>query len=117
MILARCRADGAGKWQELRLVSSLVALSAAAAVLEDELIDVFEEAAPRVRVASAKWDKPRRNQSKEQWGWMGFVVGEILSLLEVDPGEAHTALESAFGSSGIRTLIENAVTPTSSATA
>lgn len=108
---------GAGKWQELRLVASMIALAAAAAVLDDDLIDVFEDAAPAVRSASASWGKPRRNQSKEQWKWIGFVVREILTLLDVEPADAHAALEKRFGSSGLRVLVEHAEGPAVAGTA
>ncbi|MCF4122074.1 DUF262 domain-containing protein [Antribacter sp. KLBMP9083] len=105
------KGTGSGKWQELSLVASLVALSAAAAVLGDDLIDTFEEVAPEVRRLSEKWGRPHRNQSREQWQWIGFVVGEILSLLGVNPGDAHEALEKQFGYSGLGALVEHAVPP------
>ncbi|MGW8564769.1 DUF262 domain-containing protein [Isoptericola sp. NPDC055881] len=104
-------AKGAGNWQELRLVASLVGLSAAGAVLGDELVDVFEDAAPSIRDASERWQKPSQSQSREQWRWIGFVVGEILRLLDVNPDEAHDALKAQFGYSGLRALVANAETP------
>ncbi|MFB8229608.1 DUF262 domain-containing protein [Cellulosimicrobium sp. NPDC055967] len=104
-------AKGAGKWQELRLVASLIGLSAAGAVLGDDLVDAFEDAAPSIRNASERWQKPSQSQSKEQWRWIGFVVGEILRLLEVDSEEAHDALKAQFGYSGLRALVANAETP------
>ncbi|WP_082618266.1 DUF262 domain-containing protein [Oerskovia sp. Root22] len=104
-------AKGAGNWQELRLVASLIALSAAGAVLGDDLVEVFEDAAPSIRDASERWQKPSQSQSKEQWRWIGFVVGEILRLLGVEPEEAHVALKASFAYSGLRALVANAETP------
>lgn len=105
------KGTGSGKWQELSLVASLVALCAASAVLEDDLIDRFEDAASEVRQLSDRWGRPRRNQSREQWEWIGFVVGEILRLLNIDPADAHKALVTQFGSSGLKALVENASAP------
>jgi hypothetical protein len=103
--------NGSGKWQELRLVASLVALSAASAVLGDELVDTFEDAVPEIRKASGTWGKPRKNQSRDQWRWIGFVVGELLAILGVDPETAHAALADRFGASGLRTLVGKSEAP------
>lgn len=105
------KGTGSGKWQELSLVASLVALCAAGAVLGDDLIDRFEDTASEVRRLSERWGRPRRNQSREQWEWIGFVVGEILRLLNIDPGDAHEALVKQFGNSGLKALVENADAP------
>ncbi|MFP3714511.1 DUF262 domain-containing protein [Puerhibacterium sp. TATVAM-FAB25] len=96
---------GSGKWQELRLVASLIGLTAAAAVLGDDLTDAFESVAPDVLEASAAWGKPARNQSKQQWDWIGFVVGQLLELVGVDADKADRALRERFGSSGLKTLV------------
>jgi hypothetical protein len=102
---------GTGKWQELRLVATLVALSAAATVLDDGLVDRLEDVVPTISEAATRWGKPSRNQSKEQWRWIGFVVGEILAILEVSPEAAHTTLVDWFGESGLKTLVDNAQAP------
>jgi hypothetical protein len=103
--------NGSGKWQELRLVASLVALSAAATVLADDLVDTFEDAVPEIRKAAGTWGKPRKNQSRDQWRWIGFVVGELLAILDVTPEAAHAALVDRFGASGLKTLVEKSETP------
>lgn len=102
---------GTGKWQELRLVATLVALSAAAIVLGDELVDRLEDAVPTISGSAVRWGKPVRNQSKEQWRWIGFVVSEILAILDVDPADAQAALVERFGSSGLRTIVDHAHVP------
>jgi hypothetical protein len=102
---------GTGKWQELRLVATLVALSAAAVVLDDELVDRLEDAVPAISGSAARWGKPVRNQSKEQWRWIGFVVSEILAILDVEPEDAHAALVERFGSSGLKTIVDHAQAP------
>ncbi|WP_020014169.1 DUF262 domain-containing protein [Promicromonospora sukumoe] len=102
---------GTGKWQELRLVATLVALSAAAVVLDDQLVDRLEDAVPAISDSAARWGKPVRNQSKEQWRWIGFVVSEILAILDVDPEDAHAALVEQFGSSGLKLIVDHAHAP------
>lgn len=105
------KVTGPGKWQELSLVASLIALSAAGVVLGDELIEKIDAVAPEMHRRSENWGRPVRNQSKEQWRWIGFVVREILSLLDVDSDDAQKRLEGLFGQSGIRALVDGAETP------
>lgn len=93
-----------GRWQELQLVASLIALAAAAAVRGDEVEDIAYDAQARIRQASASWRRPKKTQSKEQWEFIGRVVGDFLPLLGVSVAEADSALRQRFGSSGVSAL-------------
>lgn len=93
-------------WQELQLVSTLIALSAAYAVLGEELIERLEEATPEIQHATEKrWTRPTKTQSTEQWRFTGGVVRELLEILEVAPADAQDRLQSLYGTSGLSALV------------
>lgn len=94
-----------GKWQELQLVAALIGMSAASLVLRDDLIDVADEANDAIRAASKSWKRPASAQSKDQWEFIGNVVGELLDILSVDRVAAHQAIEDRFGASGLAGLL------------
>lgn len=98
--------QSANGWQELQLVSTLIALSAAYAVLGDELVDRLEEVHPEIQHATATlWARPSKTQSAEQWRFTAAVVRELLEILAVDPGDAEDRLRTRFGSSGLGSLL------------
>lgn len=98
--------QSANGWQELQLVSTLIALSAAYAVLGEELVERLEDAVPQIQQATEKrWARPSKTQSAEQWRFTGGVVHELLEILAVDPVEAEERLRSRFGTSGLRSLV------------
>lgn len=93
------------RWQELQLVASLVALAAAGSVLGKQLPDVIDEHADELRAASARWARPKKSQSREQWQFIGGVVRELLEVLGTSPAAADEKIRSQFGSSGVRGLV------------
>ncbi|WP_170981541.1 DUF262 domain-containing protein [Nocardioides dongxiaopingii] len=94
-----------GKWQELQLVSTLIALSAAHVVRGDALVDDLESKFTDIKNASAKWSRPKKSQSKEQWEFIAMVVSEFLALLDVDPAAVDARLIEDFGASGLGRLV------------
>lgn len=95
-----------GGWQELPLVSCLIALSAAQMALGDELVDRLEQAEPEVRLATEKvWLRPGKTQTTEQWRFTAGVVRGLLAILDVHPGEAEARLTSRFGHCGLGSLL------------
>ena len=94
-----------GKWQELQLVATLIALSAAHTVHGEDLVDVLEAKFDEVHQASTTWERPQKTQSKEQWVFIATVVGELLALLDVDPETVDAQLRADFGSSGLSGLL------------
>lgn len=97
--------QGKGKWQELQLVAALIGLSAAYAVHGADLDRVVEGKLGEIARASASWVRPTKTQSKEQWGFIASVVGELLEVLEAPAEHAHEALASSFGASGLLALM------------
>ncbi|MBW9208635.1 DUF262 domain-containing protein [Mumia sp. zg.B21] len=98
-------AQGRGKWQELQLVATIIALAAASATLGTELNDVADDATDEIRRASEAWNRPGKTQSKEQWEFIAQVVSELLNILGVDGDDAADELEDVFGSTGLRSLL------------
>lgn len=95
-----------GGWQELPLVSCLIALSAAQIVLGDELVDRLEQAVPEVQVATEKeWLRPVKTQTAEQWRFTAGVVRGLLGILAVDPGDAEARLKARYGHCGLGSLL------------
>ena len=94
-----------GKWQELQLVATLIALSAAHVVHGEALVDVLEERFESVLQASTTWERPQKTQSKEQWVFIATVVDELLALLDVDPETVDAQLRADLGSSGLTGLL------------
>lgn len=94
-----------GKWQELQLVATLIALSAAYIVHGEELVDSLEARFEAVQQASTTWERPKKTQSKEQWVFIATVVGELLALLDVDVHVVDNHLRADFGSSGLSGLL------------
>lgn len=94
-----------GKWQELQLVATLIALSAAHTVHGEDLVDVLEARFDEVHQASTTWERPQKTQSKEQWVFIATVVGELLGLLDVAPETVDERLRADFGSSGLSGLL------------
>lgn len=93
-------------WQELQLVSTLIALCSAQAVLGEQLSEHLEEAAEEIYEASAvRWKRPAKTQTAVQWRYSALVVSELLALLEVDPSAAEKALLERFGNSGLTSLL------------
>lgn len=99
-------AQGRGKWQELQLVASIIGLCAARAVVGDDLDDRVDEVAHDIRDASALWSRPTKTQSREQWRFIARVVGDLLEILDVDPGDAHRQIADRFGESGLQALLD-----------
>ncbi|MBU2075910.1 MAG: DUF262 domain-containing protein [Actinobacteria bacterium] len=94
-----------GKWQELQLVATLIALSAAHTVHGEDLVDVLEARFDEVQIASTTWERPKKTQSKEQWVFIATVVGELLALLDVAPEVVDEKLRADFGASGLSDLL------------
>lgn len=96
-----------GKWQELQLVATLIALSAASVMVGDGLVDLVEEKAETLREAtySVAWRRPSKTQSKVQWEYTGFIVKAFLEVLGIDYREADERLRHRFGASGLAALI------------
>lgn len=93
-------------WQELQLVSTLIGLSAAHAVLGDDLVDRLEERAAQVKEATqTRWQRPVKTQTLSQWQFVGGVVRELLEILDVRPGDVEAQLRSRFGASGLASLV------------
>ena len=98
--------QSANGWQELQLVSSLIALSAAQTVLGDGLLDRLEDAVPEIQLASEqRWIRPVKTQSTEQWQFTAGVVREMLAILEVAPEDVETRLVARYGHSGLGSLL------------
>lgn len=95
-----------GKWQELQLVASLVALTVAAHVYERDLDDIAEEAAEELKAKSRHWRRPSKTQSREQWHFISQVVSEMLEILSIDVDVADASLRRRFGGSGLKLLTE-----------
>lgn len=96
---------GKDAWQELQLVASLIALSAACAVLGDELEDKLDEVVTELRSASETWIRPLKTQTSEQWKYMAKVVDEFLGVLGIDVAVADDRLREEFGHSGLTELV------------
>lgn len=94
-----------GKWQELQLVASLIALSAAYVVHGDDLQRVVEAKWDAIAAASATWVRPAKTQSKEQWIYVARVVAELLALLDAPVADAEERLREQFGASGLGALV------------
>ena len=98
--------QSANGWQELQLVATLIALSAAHAVLGEELVERLEDTVPLIYQAAEKsWIRPSKTQSTEQWRFTGGVVRGLLEILAVDPAEADEQLRARFGTSGLSSLV------------
>ncbi len=67
-------AQSKSKWQELQLVASLIAFSAAAVVLDDEFEQRVEESLGAISERSADWRRPAKTQTREQWKFIAEVV-------------------------------------------
>ncbi|MDN4473374.1 DUF262 domain-containing protein [Demequina zhanjiangensis] len=98
---------GGGKWQELQLVATLIALSAATVVAGDELVDLVEERSEALRTATSgdSWKRPSKTQSKVQWEYTGTIVKAFLEVLGIDYREADERLRHRFGVSGLAALV------------
>lgn len=94
-----------GKWQELQLVASLIALSAAHVVHGEDLHRVVEAKWDAIAAASAMWMRPTKTQSKEQWIYVAGVVAELLEVLDVTVADAEERLRDQFGASGLGALV------------
>lgn len=93
-------------WQELPLVSVLIALSAAQAVLDDRLVDRLEAVCEDLQTATEKrWVRPEKTQTAEQWRFTAGVVSEMLQILGVDPAEAQSNIAARFGNCGLSSLL------------
>lgn len=99
-------AQTGARWQELQLVASLVALAAASAVVGRDLTDLMDESAEEIRAASARWKRPTKTQSRQQWQFIGGVLSEFLGALKIEPLEADSIIRRRFGSSGIQGLLQ-----------
>ena len=93
-----------GRWQELQLVSSFVALAAAYSVRKEKLEDDVEDAAYAIQNSSKAWKRPNKTQSRQQWQFIGKVVTEFLEVLDISVQEADNAIRRAFGTSGLAEL-------------
>lgn len=97
--------DKGAKWQELQLVGSLVGITMAQIASPDDLEDRIDAKAEDIRAASeARWVRPSKTQTRTQWEYIAKIVKELLHLLDLDPEQAATAVEDAFGSSGYASL-------------
>ena len=98
----------AGRWQELQLVATLVALGAARMVHGEDLEDVVEAKLNVIadRSRSDKWKRPQKTQSKVQWTYTATVAGELMAILEVDPAAADYSLRGMYGHSGLGALLD-----------
>lgn len=94
-----------GRWQELQLVSSFVALAAAYSVRNERLEDDVEAAVYAIQSASKGWKRPNKTQSRQQWQFIGKVVREFLNVIDISVEEADTAIRRAFGTSGLVELV------------
>jgi len=99
---------GGGKWQELQLIPTLVALTVGYLVHGDGLEDVVDEHLDDIRESSARWKRPSKTQSREQWAFTARVVREFLEILEVDIDAADQAIREEFGASGLSVLVSPA---------
>lgn len=95
-------AQSKGRWQELQLVATLIALAAAWAVHGEDLYDLVDDSLDELSERSQHWRRPAKTQSKEQWRFIGTVVHELLDTLRVDVDQADATLGDRFGSSGLR---------------
>lgn len=96
---------GKGKWQELQLIPSLVALSVAWLVHGDDLEDVIDRNLETIQSRSKAWLRPEKTQTKEQWAFIARVVSEFLEVLEVDAEAADALVRDRFGVSGLKNLL------------
>ncbi len=97
-------AQGQSKWQELQLVSSMIALSAARAVYGEELDDVVEGALDELAERSQGWKRPEKTQSKIQWVFIAETVADLLDVLDVSIEDADARIRAEFGYSGLALL-------------
>ena len=97
-------AQGKGRWQELQLVATLIALSAAYAVRGRTLADEVYASTANIRAASTTWRRPTKTQSRQQWQFIGGVVRDLLTCLSVTVEQADTAVRDQFGTSGLSAL-------------
>jgi hypothetical protein len=97
--------QGQSKWQELQLVATLIGFSAARQVLGEELDDVIEAALPDLSETSARWARPEKTQSKEQWEFVARVVKDLMAMVEVSPAQADESLRGRYGHSGLQRLL------------
>jgi hypothetical protein len=98
-------AQSKSKWQELQLVSTLIAFSAAAVVLDEKFEERLEESFGAISEGSADWRRPAKTQTREQWKFIAEVVGELLDILGVAPDEADDGIARRYGSSGLQALV------------
>jgi hypothetical protein len=98
-------AQGKNKWQELQLVASIIGMAAATFVLGDDLEDAADGAVEDLSEASARWERPKSAQSRDQWRFISMVVADLLEVLGVDPTEADAAIRDRFGASGLADLL------------
>lgn len=94
-----------GRWQELQLVATIIAFSAASAVLGSRLNDVVEERLETLAERSAQWERPAKTQTKEQWQFVAMVVRDLMDVLEIDVDESDQLLRERFGGSGLAAMV------------
>lgn len=94
------------RWQELQLVASLLGVTLATVVLDDEVEDKLADAVSTLRHKSKtpRWERPQKTQTLEQWKYIARVSFDVLDALEVEPDEVSAALKERFGTTCIPTL-------------
>lgn len=103
-------AQSKSKWQELQLVATLIAFSAAAVVLDEKFEMRVESSLGAISERSSDWRRPVKTQTREQWKFIAEVVTELLDSLGVDPREAEASMVRRYGSSGLQALVSLAPT-------
>ncbi|WP_175477179.1 DUF262 domain-containing protein [Ruania alba] len=99
-------ARGSGRWQELQLVASLIALAVAHVAHGDSLQDRLEDAVEDISEASQGWTRPPKTQSRQQWEFVAGVVREFLTTLNIDSASVDNSIRKQFGYSGLCHLLD-----------
>lgn len=96
------------KWQELQLVATLVAFSAAREWLGDNFDDLVDDHSRDItRLAGTwRWKRPEKTQTNIQWQYIADIVGDLLSLFNVPDVEVESLLTERFGGTGLAALRE-----------
>lgn len=92
------------RWQELPLVGSVVGVALAAAVIGDDIEDRVLDQSEAIEDATGNLRRMRKTQTRDQWDYIARIAMAVLEVLGVDLQDAHTALGSRFGSSGVPVL-------------
>ncbi|MBG6056577.1 hypothetical protein IWX81_003017 [Salinibacterium sp. CAN_S4] len=109
------RGDGkSSKWQDLRLVGSLVGIAIATAASPNDIEERIVSSADSIRAAAQdEWKRPEKTQTRTQWDFIAKIAMGVVEKLGVDVSAASDIIRTRFGSSGVESLRGSMLPPKS----